>query len=73
MLETVIPYWETEGGKLKQLRLYPVTLTKGGKRSEEGLPRLAKDSAFLDDFIARCARYGTQIERAEDGSLICHW
>ncbi|MBQ8311371.1 MAG: CapA family protein [Clostridia bacterium] len=73
MLETVIPYWETEGGKLKELRLYPVTLTRGGKRSEEGLPRLASGSAFLDDFIARCAKYGTKIERAEDGSLVCRW
>jgi len=73
MLETVIPYWETEGGKLKELRLYPVTLTRGGKRSEEGLPRLAKDSAFLDDFIARCAHYGTKIKRAVDGSLVCRW
>lgn len=73
MLETVIPYWETEGGRLRELRLYPVVLGCHDKRSESGLPRLATDTAFLDDFIKRCEQYGTRVVRDLDGSLVCHW
>jgi poly-gamma-glutamate synthesis protein (capsule biosynthesis protein) len=74
MLETVIPYWETDGdGKLTALRLYPVVLSRHDKRSASGLPRLATDTAFLDDFIARCATYGTRVEKAADGSFVCRW
>ena len=69
MFEAVIPYWEFEGEELKSLRLYPVVAAMTGKKSEIGLPRLVKDTAYLDDFLRRCEAYGTKFVKNEDGSL----
>lgn len=71
MFETVIPYWETEKGKLKSLKFYPVELCMDRESAELGLPRIAKNADFIDDFIRRCAAYGTCIIKNEDGSLSC--
>jgi len=70
MFETIIPFWETdEQGKLKSLTIYPVVSPMTGNKSEIGLPRLAKDTSFLDDFIRRCEAYGTKLQKNADGSL----
>lgn len=73
MFESVIPYWETEGGKLKSLILYPISLHMTGKKSDIGLPRLSDNTDFLDDFISRCKEYGTILTREADGTLKCSW
>ena len=70
MFETIIPFWETnDDGILTSLTLYPVVAPMTGKKSEIGLPRLAKDTTFLDGFIRRCEAYGTRIQKNSDGSL----
>ena len=70
MFETVIPFWEVDdNGALKSFVLYPVLLPMSGKRGEIGLPRLAKDTRFLDGFIRRCEGYGTKLEHSDDGTL----
>ena len=70
MFETIVPFWEVDdNGTLTSLVLYPILLSMSGRKSEIGLPRLAKDTHFLDGFIRRCAAYGTTIEANKDGSL----
>ena len=73
MFQSVIPCWETEGGKLKSLRLYPISLSMTGNKSEIGLPRLAPGADFMSDFAARCERYGTKLCKNPDGSYECGW
>lgn len=73
MFEAVIPYWESENGKIKSLTLYPISLAMDGNKSELGLPRLATELDFFDDFIRRSAEYGTKIEKMPDGTLKCSW
>ncbi len=73
MFESVIPYWETENGNLKSLTLYPIVLSMDGNKSEIGLPRLAKNTEYLDGFINRCKAFGTTVKKTEDGLLKCTW
>lgn len=74
MMQTVIPYWETEGGKLTKLEFLPVELVKDGNKSEEGLPRIAKDRAFMDYFAKISAPYGVEMEYDEkSGVYTCKW
>jgi len=71
MFQSVIPYWETENGKLKSLKLYPISLSMDGNKSEIGLPRLEKDAEFMADFVRRCENYGTKFCKNPDGSYEC--
>ena len=73
MMETVIPYWETdENNDLIRLELLPVQLSKGEGKHLEGLPRPAKDTAFMERLSAISKPYGTTME--QDGDLwVCHW
>lgn len=73
MFQSVIPFWETENGKLKSLKLYPIRLAMTGNKSEIGLPRLEKDAEFMSDFIKRCEGYGTKLCKNSDGSYECRW
>ena len=73
MFQAVIPYWETENGVLKSLKLYPIRLSMTGNKSEIGLPRLEKDAEFMADFARRCERYGTTLCKNPDGSYDCRW
>ncbi len=73
MMEAVIPYWETEDGRLTALRLMPVELSKGGHKSDEGLPFKAKDTSFMDRLAEMCRPYGVEITRGEDGIYDCRW
>jgi poly-gamma-glutamate synthesis protein (capsule biosynthesis protein) len=74
MMQTVIPYWETNGGKLTKLEFLPVELVKDGNKSEEGLPRIARDRAFMDYFAKISAPYGVEMEYDEkSGVYTCKW
>lgn len=73
MFQSVIPFWETENGKLKSIRLYPITLAMTGNKSRVGLPQLEKDAEFMADFAKRCERYGTRLCKNPDGSYECSW
>ncbi|MBR2353719.1 MAG: CapA family protein [Clostridia bacterium] len=70
MFQTVIPYWETDDeGNLLSMTLYPVVAPMDGKKCDIGLPRLATDLSYMDDFLARCARHGTRFQKNEDGTF----
>jgi hypothetical protein len=73
MFVTVIPVMEMEGGKLVSMRVWPVLSEMDKKSPLLGLPRLSHDEHLLDDFIARCKRFGTTLTRNEDGSYTCTW
>ena len=73
MMETVIPYWETEDGRLTALRLMPVELSKGGHKSDEGLPRKAQNPVFMERLAEMCKPYGITMEKDEDGAYTCKW
>ncbi len=73
MFQTVIPQWETKNGKLKSLKLYPVSLSMSGNKSQIGLPRLDKEAQFMDTFAKRCEKYGTKLHKNADGSYECSW
>lgn len=73
MFQSLIPYWETENGELKSLRLYPIRLSMNGNRSEIGLPRFEGEADFMEDFAKRCESYGTRLSKSSDGSYECHW
>lgn len=73
MLTAVVPYWETEGTKLKSLTLMPVTLTDKSNKSRHGLPRKApaeKIAAYLGEMSAP---YGTKLSVTDDGLIKCEW
>ena len=73
MFQAIIPYWETENGKLKSLKLYPIRLSMTGNKSEIGLPRFETNAEFMSDFARRCEKYGTKICKNSDGSYECRW
>ena len=73
MNETVIPYWETdENGDLTYLELLPVELSMGGKKSDEGLPFVAKDTSFIERLAKISEPYGTKI-KMEGNVAVCKW
>jgi hypothetical protein len=74
MMQTVIPYWETEKGELKTLRLMPVELERGDcKKGDMGLPRKAKDLTFITEFAKNCKEYGVDLIIEKDGTITCKW
>lgn len=73
MNETVIPYWETdEKGDLTHLELLPLTLSMGGKKSDEGLPFIADDTSFIERLAEMSAPYGTEI-KMKGKVAACKW
>ena len=62
-----------EDGRLTSLRLMPVELSKGGHKSDEGLPFRAKDTSFMDRLAEMCRPYGVTITRGDDGIYDCRW
>ena len=73
MLETVIPYWETdENNKLVKLELLPITIMKDGNKAQRGLPALSTDLSFIDRLAEMSAPYGTKIYM-KDGVAVCEW
>ena len=74
MMQTVIPYWETENCELKSLKLMPVQLERGDcKKGDRGLPRKAKDLKFIEEYAKICKPYGVEFIIEKDGTITCKW
>jgi poly-gamma-glutamate synthesis protein (capsule biosynthesis protein) len=73
MREAIIPFWETDGKKLKSLKLKPIYASCGEGKYIEGLPQTAKDTAFMNKLAELSKPYGVEIKEAEDGLWVCHW
>ena len=61
MMQTVIPYWETDGKKLTKLEFLPLELIKNGNKSEEGLPVIAENPDFAALFAEISLPYGVKM------------
>lgn len=73
MLETIIPYWETDKDKrLTKMTLMPVKASKGEGKMLEGLPRPATDTGFMLDLAKMSAPWGVEIS-SENGEWVCKW
>jgi poly-gamma-glutamate synthesis protein (capsule biosynthesis protein) len=72
MLQSVIPYWEMDGDRLRSLSLLPVEMMKGEGKHLEGLPRIAKDISFIEHLAEISKPYGVNIEW-KDGIAVCTW
>lgn len=73
MLETVIPYWETDGKKLKSLTLMPVKASRHEGQHVEGLPKPTKDTSFVDKLAKLSEPYGVKITMMDNGLAKCEW
>lgn len=62
MLESVIPRWEVEDGKMVKLELLAIELGFDKGRARGGLPAPAKDSAILERLAKMSEPYGTKME-----------
>lgn len=73
MFISVIPYWETEGTRLKTLKLMPIELSRKGNKSETGLPRRSFNPQITEYLRKMCLPYGVEIITENDGLLTCKW
>lgn len=72
MFQSVVPLWEMENGKLKSLKLYPIEAKMKGKKSEVGLPDLARDDDIFIRLSKMSAPYGVKMKNC--GKYIeCSW
>jgi len=67
MMESVIPYFEMEDGKLTHLELLPIELGFGQPRYRLGNPRFCPDRGILERYAAMSAPYGTSIQIDDQG------
>ena len=67
MLESFIPYFEFEDGKLTHLELLPIELDFEEPRWKNGNPHFRPDRNILERLIEMSAPYGTKIEINENG------
>jgi poly-gamma-glutamate synthesis protein (capsule biosynthesis protein) len=72
MREAIIPLWETDGKKLKSLKLMPVYASCGEGKHIEGLPQIAKDVSFMYKLAEMSKPYGVEIKE-ENGLFVCSW
>lgn len=72
MLQTVIPYWETDGNKLSKLILMPVELQRSKDKKLDGLPSRATDLSFIEKLAEISAPFGTKIT-VKEGLAYCEW
>ena len=73
MFISVIPYWETENGKLTKLSLLPIEMKMDGSKAETGLPRISHDGEICRYIAEMSAPFGTEISEGSDGLLNCKW
>ena len=67
-------YWETKNGNLTSLRLMPVELMRlGCTKSDEGLPRKARDYELVERLAAMSAPCGVRMTVENDGTVTCKW
>ncbi len=72
MLQSVIPLWEIEDGKLKYLKLLPIEAKTKCKKSDEGLPFIAEDDDIFNRLSEMCEPYGVKMKK--NGNIIeCSW
>ncbi len=67
MMESVIPYFEMEDGKLTHLELLPIELGFGEPRYRLGNPRVCTDRGIIERLAEMSAPYGTKIRVNEKG------
>lgn len=67
MLESVIPYFEMEDGKLTHLELMPIELNFDKKVWQSGNPRFSKDHGIIERLTEMSRAYGTEITVDERG------
>ncbi len=73
MFRSVIPYWETDGTKLKKLVLMPIEMDMDSNKSRMGLPRRSYNKEIADYLKEMCEPYGTKITMGDDGLIYCEW
>lgn len=73
MLISVIPYWETENGKLTKLSLMPFEIYSNMDEPESGLPRKCDGREICEYLGKMCAPYGTKLKLKDDGLISCEW
>ena len=73
MFLSVIPYWETEGKKLKKLTLLPILGNMEGNKSEIGLPRKTSPDEVVKYLGEMSEPYGVTLKAEEDGTISCSW
>jgi poly-gamma-glutamate synthesis protein (capsule biosynthesis protein) len=61
MLESVIPYFEMEDGKLTHLELMPIELQFDAPVWRSGNPRFSADHGIIERLAEMSAPYGTKI------------
>lgn len=61
MLESVVPYFEMEDGKLTHLELMPIELNFDQPTWRSGNPRFSKDHGIIERLAEMSAEFGTQI------------
>lgn len=67
MLESVIPYFEMEDGKLTHLELMPIELNFGKKVWQSGNPRFSKEHGIIERLAEMSRAYGCEIAVDERG------
>lgn len=67
MLESVIPYFEMEDGKLTHLELMPIELNFGKKVWQSGNPRFSKEHGIIERLADMSRAYGCEIAVDERG------
>lgn len=67
MMESVIPYWEMEDGKLTKLTLMPVEMGYGKESYDCGWPMFRPDLDIVQHLAEMSEEYGTKIIVREDG------
>lgn len=73
MFLSVIPYWETEGKKLKKLTLLPILGKMDGNKSEIGLPRKVSPDEVVKYLGEMSEPYGVTLKAESDGTISCSW
>jgi poly-gamma-glutamate synthesis protein (capsule biosynthesis protein) len=67
MLESVVPYFEMEDGKLTHLELAPVELNFDKKVWQSGNPRVSTAHGIIERYAEMSRAFGTEITVDERG------
>ena len=73
MFRSVIPCWETDGGKLTKLTLMPIEMKMDSNKSQNGLPRRSYNPEIAEYLAKMCEPYGTKLKVQKDGLIVCEW
>ena len=73
MFLNIIPLWETEGTKLKSLRLLPLMGQMECLKCDEGLPRICDPERVVSYLGKMSAPYGIKLTAAPDGLIDVTW